>query len=123
MSPLTERQVCVTVDARRRGRIGVVHVNGDVDLATAGTVRRAIDGELAADPAAMIIDLSSVEFFGCTGLSILADTRNRTSGRTWLGLVANQRAVLRPLRLFGFCDSLPVHTSLQQALERARRFD
>ncbi|GAB3484052.1 STAS domain-containing protein [Amycolatopsis cihanbeyliensis] len=123
MSSLIGHQPCAFADARRHGRVGVVHVNGDIDLATADTVRRAIGGELATDPAALVIDLSSVEFFGSTGLSILADTRDATRGRVRLGVVATQHAVLRPLRLFGFCDSIPVHTSLREALEQARRFD
>ena len=69
---------------------GVVAVEGDLDTATAGQLRR----RLAAQPAVRIIDLSAVTFIDAAGLRVLLDATTHT-GTTQCRLRAPSRQVTR----------------------------
>jgi len=88
----------------------IVSVAGEVDLATAPILA----GKLRlAGVRTLIVDLSEVSFMGAAGLSVLHASARRKRGRT--GLVANTRAVLRPLSVVAF-DAAPVFPSVPVAL-------
>lgn len=58
----------------------VVHVGGDVDLATAGQLRDALVSS-AAGGHPMVVDLSGVTFLDAAGLSALVAGRRAAGGR------------------------------------------
>ena len=88
----------------------IVSVAGEVDLATAPMLA---DELRVAGVRTLIVDLSEVSFMGAAGLSVLHASARRQRGRT--GLVANTRAVLRPLSVVAF-DAAPVFPALPVAL-------
>jgi anti-anti-sigma factor len=88
----------------------IVSVAGEVDLVTAPILA---DELRAAGVRTLVVDLSEVSFIGAAGLSVLHASARRERGRT--GLVANTRAVLRPLSVVAF-DAAPVFPALPVAL-------
>jgi anti-sigma B factor antagonist len=102
----------------------VMTVAGDVDLST---VSRLTNGMTAAHPVSrsprtLVVDLSAVTFFGAAGLTslVIADHHCREQG-TVLQIVANTRAVLRPLEITGLIETLPVVPALRPEWARRRR--
>lgn len=97
--------------------VAVVHFDGDVDALTGTTMCTALAMELDRRPAGLVVDLSTVDFFGCAGLSVLVDTddRSRRSG-VQMCVVSTRRSVLRPLFVSGLRDRLRVRPSLSRAL-------
>lgn len=97
--------------------VAVVHFDGDVDALTSTTMCTALAMELDHQPAGLVADLSTVDFFGCAGLSVLIDIddRSRRSG-VQMCVVSTRRSVLRPLFVSGLRDRLRVRPSLTRAL-------
>jgi anti-sigma B factor antagonist len=60
------------------GRATVLRVSGEIDMATAGVLRRA----LAEQRGAVVLDLRDVEFIAVEGIHVLleADARSRSDG-------------------------------------------
>lgn len=59
--------------------ITVVSLSGELDIATADRLTKALDGLSIARGARMVVDLSSVEFMDSTGLRLLISA-NRVAG-------------------------------------------
>ena len=96
----------------------LVTVAGEVDMLTAGSLRRTM-APLAADPTVRVLvcDLSRVSFFGCAGVTALLDTREAMLEHgASLRLVAQAYVVLRPLALTGLLEVLPVSADVRSAL-------
>jgi anti-sigma B factor antagonist len=55
--------------------IGVVVVDGELDVLTAPLLEQRVRDQLVAGPAHLILDLESVRFLGCSGLSCLLGAR------------------------------------------------
>ena len=92
----------------------VVVIAGEIDLATADAFRDSLSPHVA-DPATtlLVCDLSQVQFLACSGLSVLLDAQDALEARgAGLAVVADQPAVLRPVRVTGLGDVLRVHPSL-----------
>ncbi|MFC3448343.1 STAS domain-containing protein [Amycolatopsis speibonae] len=92
----------------------VVSATGEIDLATAGRLERALRGDL---PAATVLDLTQVSFLGVAGLRVIesAAARAHSEHRT-TGVVADTRPVLRLLHLFGVETQIPVYRHLDSAI-------
>lgn len=115
-APAADELLSVTVDAGdERGTVITVH--GEVDLHTGGILRGAVDSVLTGSPRVIVLDLSAVEFFSSAGLSTLVDLR-RAAGlrRIALRLVAEGRAVLRPLDAVGLSEHFARCATVQEAL-------
>jgi anti-sigma B factor antagonist len=71
----------LTTTLDRTDDLAVVSVTGEVDLNTASILRAALVDATDADPppAAVIVDLTGVEFLGSAGLAELLATRERVS--------------------------------------------
>jgi anti-sigma B factor antagonist len=61
----------VTVAVTSEGRRASVVVAGDVDIATVGTLRAALEQALASKPESLTVDLTAVTFIDSTGLAAL----------------------------------------------------
>lgn len=86
----------------------VVRARGDIDLATAPSLRSALKAALATHRE-VVLDLSQVTFMDCAGLGALVDARNqadRCGGR--LLLRGAGRPVARLLHLTGLQRRLTV---------------
>lgn len=79
-----------------------VTVSGDVDLATAGAIRRETTGPDARSRPHVLIDLSETTFCDCAGLGSLIDARQAAMDRgATLTIVHPTEAVRRLLALTG----------------------
>ena len=99
------------------GSVVVVHVTGEVDMATEDQLRRSLAEAMAAAPAAVVLDLTGVTFFASAGLHVLVDVQHEATARDLdLRVVAVTRAVLRTLEITGVDQLVTVVGSLDQAL-------
>lgn len=97
----------------------VVTVLGEVDMHTGGVLRRAIDSVLAGSPRVIMLDLGAVDFFSSVGLSTLVDLRRAADLRQIaLRLVADGRAVLRPLAAVGLAEHFSWYATVPEGLDR-----
>jgi anti-sigma B factor antagonist len=82
-----------------------VTVVGEVDTFTAPVLRASLDTQLEQQPTELVIDLCGVQFLGSAGLAVLVETqKSARSQDVGLRLVANTRAVTRPLEVTGLID-------------------
>ncbi|MFD0206340.1 STAS domain-containing protein [Saccharothrix carnea] len=91
--------------------------SGEVDMSTVGVLRAEVASRLNSRPAAFVIDLSDVDFFASTGISLLMETGQRT-GRDGItfAVVVTRRHVLRSLEVTGTDNVLPLFGTLTKAL-------
>ena len=88
----------------RQGESAVLHVRGDLDIATEDTAVGIVSSVLAADPppAVLVLDLSEVVFMDSSGLRALLRMHNRHGSSVRLGPVST--VVERLLALTGTAE-------------------
>lgn len=100
----------LTITSQRKGSVHRVVAVGELDLATAEVLQRAL---LEVDDGAEIIvlDLSGLTFIDSTGLRLVLDLNERYGGKAdRLRVVAGSPAVERLLDIVGLRDQLPLIT-------------
>jgi anti-sigma B factor antagonist len=111
------------VRPERRGDAVIVHVTGELDLASVPVLDELLSETEALNepPAPLVLDLTGVTFMGSCGLELLMrhEARCRVAGRTLRVVVANNRAVLRPLSLTGLTTAVTLVDTLADALGEA----
>jgi anti-anti-sigma factor len=100
--------------------VSVVSISGEIDLVTAPALEQAIAAVIADGPAALVIDLSEVEFLGSVGLKILAATYEELGDFAEFGVVARGPATRRPIHLTGLDKTFPLYPTLDDALTGVR---
>ncbi|WP_170211982.1 STAS domain-containing protein [Saccharothrix australiensis] len=103
----------ITVRSSWRDDVLVVSVAGEVDMDTAPRARAALQ-----HPAAVVLDLDEVTFFGSAGIQLLVDAHAMVED---LAVVATRRPVLRPLEVTGLTEHLALCPSVDAALDRVQR--
>ena len=95
----------------------VLHVAGEVDLLTTPNLDAEIVSQLTDPPPALIVDLNDVSFFGSSGIAMLVSAAELAKQReVRLILVADGRAVRRPLEVTSTARLFTIHPSLESAL-------
>jgi anti-sigma B factor antagonist len=107
------------VSTRWIGRVVVVMVSGEVDMLTAPGVADAISHAAAESPAAVIVDLTDVEFLASAGMSVLITAHDAITPQTQFGVVADGAATSRPMKLVGVDQIIPLHRTIEDALASA----
>jgi anti-anti-sigma factor len=97
-------------------RIAVITVSGDLDMLTGPELSEAIDVSLRASPEALIVDLSGVDFLAVAGMNLLMVTHRDIAPPVTFAVVADGPATRRPLTLTGVDAVVPVHRTLDEAL-------
>jgi anti-sigma B factor antagonist len=92
----------------------VLHVRGEVDVATAPALRTALAEGMRSEGALLVIDLVAVTFLSSAGLLVLVDATE--VGQPEVRVVAAGRECLRPIRLTGLDSVLSMHETLATAL-------
>lgn len=95
----------------------VLEFRGEIDIAASMEILPYLDRVTGRPDARLVIDLSGVEFFDCSGLRLLCRARTRVldqDGR--LLLVCTHPLTLRVLRVTGLARLLPPLPSLDAAL-------
>lgn len=94
----------------------VVTLHGEIDLVTAIPLASRLDALTSGPHPDLVLDLRSVSFIDCSGLSVLCRTRNRVLARHGrLRLVTDSGSFLRILRVTGLGGVFEVHPHLPSA--------
>ncbi|MFI9011146.1 STAS domain-containing protein [Actinosynnema sp. NPDC053489] len=117
---MTEPVHHVTTTRLDRGVL-LVSLSGSLDAATHRPVVSELDGVFEARPPGVVLDLSEVAFMGSVGIAMLVNSHHRAGRlRVPFAIVANSRAVLRPLEISQVLGTLPLHRSVDEALAALR---
>lgn len=97
----------------------VLEFRGEIDLAAATEIAPHLDRETDRPAARIVIDLSGIDFFDCSGLRLLYRARSRVLDRRgYVLLVCAHPLTLRVLRITGLSRLLPPQPTLDAALEQ-----
>ncbi|MFI1164704.1 anti-sigma factor antagonist [Streptomyces sp. NPDC020801] len=103
---------------RDRGHT-VLEFRGDIDIAAAVQILPYLDRVTARAGARIVIDLSRIDFFDCSGLRLLYRARGRVLDQGGeLHLVCTHPLTLRILKVTGLARLLPPQPTLDAALEQ-----
>ncbi|MFF8673956.1 anti-sigma factor antagonist [Streptomyces sp. NPDC015242] len=95
----------------------VLEFRGEIDLAAAAEIAPHLDRETDRPGVRVVLDLSPVEFFDCSGLRLLYRARSRVLDRHGsVLLVCSHPLTLRVLRITGLSRLLPPQPTLDAAL-------
>lgn len=102
----------------------VVAIRGEHDIYTAPQLREQLEEALTADPAGVVVDLSSATFLDSSILGALLEARRQALERgtgyaVSLGATP-EPGIARILEITGLMPVFPVVGSLETALETAR---
>ncbi len=97
------------------GRTAVISVSGVLDMPTSPRLEAAISGAMDKGPAAIVVDLSDVDFLASAGMGVLVSARDRAQGELGFAVVANGSATSRPLRLVGLAEVVRLCATLTEA--------
>jgi len=103
-----------------QGEVVIVHVGGEVDLATAPRLADELTRIEEQDtlPKRVVVDLTDVTFLASAGLQTLLEHEQRCRDTNIdLRVVASNRTVVRTIVLTGLTEVLGVRPSLAEALE------
>jgi anti-sigma B factor antagonist len=94
----------------------VIAVSGDVDMVTAPRLAEAIDAAIATRPAALIVDLSKVQFLASAGMTVLVTAQAQVVPPTRFAVVADGPATSRPIKLMGIDSTFALYRTRDTAL-------
>lgn len=115
-APLTRH-----LHVRRERGCTVLEFHGEIDIAAAAEIAPHLDRETDRPGTRIVLDLSGIEFFDCSGLRLLCRARQRVLDRGGqLHLVCTHPLTLRVLRITGLTRLLPPWPTPAAALERAQ---
>jgi anti-anti-sigma factor len=97
------------------GRTVVVSASGVVDMLTSPHLEASLTTSLKRNPAAVIVDLSEVEFLASAGMGVLVAAREQAATDIRFGVVASGPATSRPLTLIGLADIIGLYPTLAEA--------
>lgn len=98
------------------GSAAVVAAVGELDVLTAPRLQAGIESAIQKNPAAVIVDLSGVDFLSSAGMAVLVAGREQAQARDIkFGVVASGPATSRPLILIGLAEVIGMHASLAEA--------
>ncbi|MFF4585197.1 anti-sigma factor antagonist [Streptomyces sp. NPDC000345] len=95
----------------------VLEFRGEIDIVAATEIGPRLDEATTGPAPRVVLDLSRIEFFDCSGLRLLYRARGRVLGQGGhLHLVCTHPLTLRILRATGLHKLLPPSTTLDAAL-------
>ncbi len=94
----------------------VLTVSGEVDMLSSPQLAEAIHTALATRPAALIVDLSKVDFLASAGMTVLVTAQAEVEPPTRFAVVASGAATSRPIKLMGIDSVLSLYSTLDSAL-------
>jgi anti-anti-sigma factor len=110
-----------TTTARLDGGITAVRVSGALDAASHRAVAEGLGAALRSRPTALLLDLRAVDFLGSVGIAVLINARHDAArSGVPFAIVADNRCVLRPLRMSQVDSALPLHPTVEAAVAAVR---
>jgi anti-sigma B factor antagonist len=111
----------LSVDIQTDGDLGILVAKGEVDMATAGLVRRAITDLVAKGLAHLVLDMSDVTFIDSTGLGVLVGGRKKVEQlQGSLTLVCANPRILRLFKITGLDQAMAIHETMDEARASVR---
>jgi len=110
------------LDVRQEGEWTVLAVSGEIDIATAPSLREKLHSLLAEGHLQLIIDLDEVTFLDSTALGVLVGVlkRARTEGGE-LRVVCNQPRVRKVFEITRLDSAFDLCTSVDDAIKGGAR--
>lgn len=104
------------IETEEQGDTLVLAVGGEIDLATAPTLRDALADAIAREPALVLVDLEAVGFLDSAGLGVIlgALRRLRAQGAD-LEVVCTSRNLLNVFEITGLDRSLTIRAAREPA--------
>ncbi len=96
-------------------RTVVIAVSGVLDMLTSPQLEASISAAISKNPAAVVVDLTDVDFLASAGMGVLVTGRDQAGGRAGFAVVASGPATSRPLTLVGLADVLGLYATLEEA--------
>lgn len=104
-----------------RPDVCVVHLAGDLDIASAPVLSQYLRKQTASGPAHLVLDLAAVRFLAAAGVGVIVSAvgdDHGVKGRLHLTGVTGHRSVERVLDITGLRSVLDVHDSLETLLDQ-----
>lgn len=114
MSQQTAPTGCV-INEEWSGRVAVISVSGVLDMLTSPQLEATISTAISKRPAAVIVDLSDVDFLASAGMGVLVAARDQADGEIGFAVVASGPATSRPLKLVGLAEVVGLYPTLEEA--------
>jgi anti-sigma B factor antagonist len=109
------------VSVERRAGTAIVHVVGELDLATAPTLTSALR-DLERPCERVVLDVSGLEFIDSTGLRLAVEEYQRAMADGFDFVIAGaEENVLRVLRIAGLDVTLPLAPDVASAIGDSAR--
>ena len=104
-------------------RTAVLAVRGDIDTLTAPRLTEKIAAAAAEGPAALIVDLSELEFLASAGITVLVAAHEYITSKVnaQFAVVADGPTTSRPLKLMAIDSVVDLYPKLQDALDAHRK--
>jgi anti-sigma B factor antagonist len=100
------------------GKTAVVCASGALDLLTAPRLEQLLTETLQNQPAALIVDLTEVNFLSSAGMQVLVNAHAAATTDVKYAVVADGRSTSRPLTLVGLTEVFDVVPTLQAAVDK-----
>ncbi|TVT56295.1 STAS domain-containing protein [Amycolatopsis rhizosphaerae] len=94
----------------------VLEVSGELDMATAPQLARALDELRSSPDRVLLVDLAGVGFLGSSGLAVLVNLHRELEPGRLLRIVAPSRDAYRAFAVTGLAGELPLYRSYEDAL-------
>ena len=105
------------------GDVPVLRLEGEIDVSNVGEIRTAMRELVTNQQFALIVDLTPTSYLDSAGINLLFAVGEEMRGRQQqLHVVLSESSPLtRMVTLTGLDKSLPTHSTLERALEAAKR--
>jgi anti-sigma B factor antagonist len=113
----------LAVSSRKVDGITVLAVVGEIDTASAPMLTEKASQALLDRPAALVIDLTGVEFLSSAGLEVLVKTQQEGGDTTKVVVVAEGPATSRPITLTGVDQIVPLYSAVDRAITAVTGMD
>jgi anti-anti-sigma factor len=110
------KPVPAEVVTSRVDRIVVVTFTGTLDMLTTPRLASALDAAIAEGPAAVIADLSHVDFMASAGMTVLIVANEKASEVIRFGVVTPDPITSRPMKLIGLHEVISMFDTLEEAV-------
>jgi anti-sigma B factor antagonist len=97
----------------------IIHVHGEVDLATAGMVQDALRSAIRSGRH-VVVDLANVTYIDLSGFRALVEGKKALGERQSLAVAASSPIIHRVIEIIELGTVLPAFHSLREALDFVR---
>jgi len=104
-----------------RDGVEVIHVAGEIDVATAPRLRELLIELISKNSYQLVIDLAQVEFLDSSGVGVLVGAAKRVRANDGsLDLVCTQGRILKVFKITGLTKVFAIYETVDQAIAAAK---